>query len=58
MTSAVHTPRLKENNALAMVATECAATGTGLQVEMRAGPVPAQVVEKPVFAPRKRLATG
>jgi aminomethyltransferase len=58
VTSAVHSPRLERNIALAMVATDCAATGTALEVATPSGPVSAEVVEKPFFDPRKSLAAA
>ena len=56
VTSAVHSPRLGQNIALAMVGIEHAALGTGLEVHTLAGPVAATVVEKPFFDPRKQIA--
>ena len=58
VTSAVHSPRLGKNIALAMVGTDCAALGTGLEVRLPSGPTPATVVEKPFFDPRKRIASA
>ncbi len=58
VTSAVYSPRLEQNIALAMVATDCAETGTALEVATPSGPAPAQVVEKPFYDPRKRLAAA
>ena len=58
VTSAVHSPRLEQNIALAMVAADCAALGTRLAVELPGGSLPAEVVEKPFFDPRKSRARG
>ncbi|MDI5921376.1 glycine cleavage T C-terminal barrel domain-containing protein [Halomonas sp. LR5S13] len=56
VTSAVYSPRLEQNIALAMVATEHAAIGTELQIPTASGPVKAVVVEKPFFDPKKKIA--
>lgn len=56
VTSAVYSPRLEQNIALAMVAVEYAATGTTLEVETTNGAVRATVVEKPFFDPKKSIA--
>ena len=58
VTSAVHSPRLERNIALAMVAADCADLGTTLQIELDAGPARATVVERPFFDPRKRIAAA
>ncbi len=58
VTSAVYSPRLDENIALAMAQMEYAALGTELEVETPAGRRSARVVEKPFFDPKKSLATG
>ena len=57
VTSAVHSPRLEQNIALAMVAVESAATGTELEVALPEGPAPARVVDRPFFDPGKSIAT-
>jgi aminomethyltransferase len=56
VTSAVWSPRLEQNIALAMVAADHAALGTELEVYTQSGPVEATVVEKPFFDPRKQIA--
>lgn len=56
VTSAVYSPRLEQNIALAMVATEHAAIGTELEIPTESGPVKAVVVEKPFFDPKKKIA--
>ena len=56
VTSAVYSPRLKKNIALAMVAVEAAELGTTLQVFTHTGETTATVVERPFFDPRKSLA--
>ncbi|MFY0989763.1 glycine cleavage T C-terminal barrel domain-containing protein [Halomonas sp. C05BenzN] len=58
VTSAVYSPRLEQNIALAMVATEHAAIGTELEIPTASGPVKAVVVEKPFFDPKKKIATS
>jgi aminomethyltransferase len=58
VTSAVYSPRLKQNIALAMVAADTAELGTKLQVAMPGGPAPATIVERPFFDPKKKLAVG
>jgi aminomethyltransferase len=58
VTSAVHSPRLKNNIALAMTAVEHAALGTELQVQTPTETLAAKVVEKPFFDPKKTIATG
>ncbi len=57
VTSAVHSPRLKRNIALAMVSSEYAAVGTPLRVSLPDGPRDASVVDKPFYDPKKNLAT-
>jgi aminomethyltransferase len=56
VTSAVYSPRLDRNIALAMVSVDCANLGTQLDVTTPSGPVSATVVEKPFFDPRKERA--
>jgi glycine cleavage system aminomethyltransferase T len=56
VTSAVYSPRLKKNIALAMVTVEAAELGTNLQVMTHMGETTATVVERPFFDPRKSLA--
>ncbi len=58
VTSAVYSPRLKQNIALAMVAVDAAETGTELEVWTQNGPATAKVVERPFFDPRKSLAAA
>ncbi len=58
VTSAVYSPRLEQNIALAMVSIDCADIGTTLDVQTPSGPAQAAVVEKPFFDPKKKLAIG
>ena len=57
VTSAVYSPRLQHNIALAMVGVEYAQLGTKLDVAQSDGLVSATVVEKPFFDPRKKITT-
>jgi len=56
VTSAVWSPRLSQNIALAMVRIDAADTGTALTVETSQGPKAATVVDKPFYDPKKSLA--
>jgi aminomethyltransferase len=58
VTSAVYSPRLEQNIALALVATAAAGIGTELEVVTPAGSRPATVVERPFFDPNKKLASA
>jgi aminomethyltransferase len=58
VTSAVYSPRLEQNIALAMVAVEYSGIGTELEVQTLYGPAKAVVVGKPFFDPKKRLAAS
>jgi len=56
VTSAVYSPRLDQNIALAMVAIEYSKIGTELTVEINSKLVDAKVVEKPFYDPKKNIA--
>ncbi|MEO1192297.1 MAG: glycine cleavage T C-terminal barrel domain-containing protein [Pseudomonadota bacterium] len=56
VTSAIYSPRLEENIALAMVSVEQADLGTRLEVETALGPMPATVVQTPFYDPKKSIA--
>lgn len=56
VTSAVFSPRLEQNIALAMVGVDFAALGTSFDVETPSGKATARVVEKPFFDPNKKIA--
>ncbi len=56
VTSAVYSPRLKKNIALAMVSTAAAELGSNLRVIMQNGETTATVVERPFFDPHKSIA--
>ena len=58
VTSAVHSPRLKANIALAMTALRHAQLGTELEVQTPTETRSARIVEKPFFDPKKTLASG
>jgi len=58
VTSAVYSPRLEQNIALAMVAIAAAEIGTEIEVSAPDGPARAVVVDRPFFDPKKALATG
>lgn len=58
VTSAVYSPRLKANIALAMVDLAASDLGTVLDVTTQDGPRKARVVKKPFFDPRKSIAAG
>ncbi len=58
VTSAIYSPRLKQNIALAMVSSDCAAIGTLLDVITGSGSATATVVEKPFFDPKKKIAAA
>ena len=56
VTSAVYSPRLEKNIALAMVDANFADLGTEYMVLKSNGNATATVVEKPFFDPKKTLA--
>ncbi|WP_349357972.1 glycine cleavage T C-terminal barrel domain-containing protein [Stappia sp.] len=58
LTSAVHSPRLEKNIALALVGTAHAALGTRLEVAMPDGVRGASVVPKPFYDPKTDSPTG
>ncbi len=58
VTSAIYSPRLEKNIALAMVAIESSQLGTTLEVQMSIGVVAATVVEKPFYDPNKKITTA
>jgi len=58
VTSAVYSPRLEQNIALAMVAIEAATLGAELDVATSSGLARAIVVERPFYDPKKSLAAG
>jgi len=58
ITSAVYSPRLKQNIALAMVSINSSEIGTILDVKMNDTIIKATVVEKPFYDPKKKLASS
>ena len=58
ITSAVYSPRLKKNIALAMVVIDKSEVGTEFVVEVLSKKVNAVVVEKPFYDPKKKLASS
>ncbi len=58
VTSAVYSPRLEQNIALAMVSADRAAIGTVVDVAMPQGASTATVVERPFYDPKKKLAAA
>ena len=58
MTSAVYSPRLKQNIALAMVAAEYANIGANVEIASGFGPAKATIVERPFYDPKKKIAAA
>lgn len=58
VTSAVHSPRLERNIALAMVSADLARIGTEVEIVTASGPARATVVERPFYDPKKTLAAA
>ncbi|MDC3073621.1 glycine cleavage system protein T [Candidatus Pelagibacter sp.] len=58
VTSAVYSPRLKKNIALAMINIENSEIGTSLEVNTNKGNFEAIIVEKPFFDPKKKIASN
>ena len=58
VTSAVHSPRLQQNIALAMVAAEHADIGKEVTVNTFSGPMSAQQVAYPFYDPRKTIVAA
>ena len=58
VTSAVYSPRLKQNIALAMVSIDCADIGTTCLVTTPDDQRVAKVVPKPFYDPKKRITSG
>ena len=57
VTSAVYSPRLKHNIALAMVSIDYAKISVRCDIQTAAGVVQATVVEKPFFDPKKKITS-
>ena len=58
VTSAVYSPRLERNIALAIVSAELAETGNVVDVSMPSGTVQASIVETPFFDPKKKIVSA
>lgn len=58
VTSAVYSPRLEKNIAMAMVSIDHVQLGSQLEVQLPTGMVPAVVTEKPFYDPKKSITTG
>lgn len=58
VTSAIHSPRLKQNIALAMVGVDHSALGTQVTINTGNGTRSATVVERPFYDPKKTLAAS
>ena len=58
ITSAVYSPRLEQNIALAMVSADEAVLGATVEVTAGTGPARATIVEIPFFDPKKTLAAA
>ncbi len=56
VTSAVYSPRLKKNIALAMIQVNFSEIGTELEVATHEGNYTSQIVEKPFYDPKKKIA--
>ena len=58
VTSAVYSPRLKKNIAIAMVEINFSKIGTNLEVATHEGNYNSTVVEKPFYDPKKKIASS
>ncbi len=58
VTSAVYSPRLKKNIALAMVEINYSELGNQLDVQTNEGKYSATIVEKPFYDPKKKIASS
>jgi glycine cleavage system aminomethyltransferase T len=58
VTSAIYSPRLKQNIALAMVSVDHSALGTQVMIDTGNGTRSATVVERPFYDPKKMLAAS
>ncbi|TJZ84590.1 glycine cleavage T C-terminal barrel domain-containing protein [Paracoccus hibiscisoli] len=58
VTSAIHSPRLGQNIALAMLSTDAAQIGARVQVQTRTGLLDATIVERPFYDPKKTIAAA
>ncbi len=58
VTSAVYSPRLKKNIALAMIKINYSELGNQLDVQTHEGKYSATIVEKPFYDPKKKIASS
>ena len=58
VTSAVYSPRLKKNIALAMIEINYSELGNQLDVQTNEGNYSATIVEKPFYDPKKKIASS
>ena len=58
VTSAVYSPRLKKNIALAMIEINYSELGNQLDVQTHEGKYTAKIVEKPFYDPKKKIASS
>ena len=58
VTSAVYSPRLKKNIALAMIEINYSELGNQLDVQTNEGKYAAKIVEKPFYDPKKKIASS
>ena len=58
VTSAIHSPRLGQNIALAMLSVDAAHLGARVQVQTRTGVMAATIVEQPFYDPKKSIAAA
>ena len=58
MTSAVYSPRLKKNIALAMIDINFSEVGANLEVNTHEGSYNSTIVEKPFYDPKKKIASS
>ena len=58
VTSAVYSPRLKKNIALAIISIEESKIGNIIDVKTSSSVIKSTIVEKPFFDPKKKIASG
>ena len=56
VTSAIHSPRLENNIALALISADHAGIGTKAEIETPQGRLGCEIVPKPFFDPKKQIA--
>ena len=58
VTSAIYSPRLEQNIALAMVSAEHVNIGAQVEVVTKSGPIRATICERPFYDPKKQIAAA